>query len=86
MRLDDSDRRALKRMLREERERGAYTLEGAVRADARDRARERRRRLCSKAERMRRCAGCSYEEIARALLVSRYEAKKMCAEAHGEEG
>ena len=78
MRLDDSDRRALKRMLKEERERG----EAAERERDARRARAYRRQ-CIKASRMRDLAWCTYPEIARALGVSEYKAHKMVEEGKG---
>ena len=66
---------------------GAYArAKAAERAAAREaalRADPEHMRLCHHAERMRRCAGCSWDEVARALRVTRAEARKMAARAVG---
>ena len=70
---------------------GAYArAKAAERAAARDAEREAalradpaHMRLCHHAEHMRRCAGCSWDEVARALRVTRAEAREMAARAVG---
>ena len=84
-----TDRAALRASMAEadELRRRAARIKGRMAREAREerlRSDPEHMRRCHHAERMRRCAGCSWAEVARALEVSEREARDMVARALGK--